>query len=416
MKKSVLCLLCAQLSFLAPAANLTEAGPLAEVIAEIDEIGKLLASKQVPVETESLKTETINALIKSIDPGAAILTAPEVQRIREEELGVLSGVGLQLRIKDDLPEVIEVMDGGPAALSGLAEGDLIEYIGDKSARGMKLEEVVNLLRGPKGEAVELKIRGADEASPSRAVSVVRDIVKMPEPGIMEEWPQGIGYIKLKGVYESSGEQVASRLELWADKKYCGCILDLRDSRGGDLDSVVRVAELFARSGEELFSVHNGADEPPMDYRAIEGKQMTMPLMVLINKGTSGAAETLAATLKNRRGILLIGTPSNGDDRIREGVPLADGRVLYIATKRVHLAERPSYRDTGVEPDVLVAETVSTEPIDKQGAGTEEMDPFSMLSEDEKAARALIARVEADPALRRAADILLGVRALGVQVK
>jgi C-terminal processing protease CtpA/Prc len=134
---------------------------------------------------------------------------------------------------------------------------------------------------------------------------------------------------------------------------------------------------------------------------------------LINQNTCGAAEALAAALGTCQGSLIIGTPSRGDDRIREFIQLADGRTVHLATRRIEIKNGVSYYGTGISPHVSVLLTNET-PADGEAAGNGNHDPFVNLSEQEKLNRALLRRTQNDAVLQKAADILLGLKALNIK--
>ncbi len=392
-----------------------DGGVLKDVVREIVEIGNILEQKGVRPDPELLRTSLIRALIESVDPLGALLTVREAEMIREEEDGVFHGIGVRVQMKDGLPVVIGLTEDSPAAGSGLLEGDVIEQIDGRDTAEMTLEETIDQLRGNKGEEVKLSVRGAGETNEPRTVSIVRDVVRMPVTGMMEEWPQLIGYIKVDGLYKDSGERIMTQMGAWEDDEYIGVILDLRDSGGSALGSAAMIAGLFAAPGEKLFSVAGGCGADDIVYTIEDGTPLSMPLMLLVNCDTRGASETLAAVLKGRKGVVLIGSNTTGDDRIREAIPLPDGNVLYVATKTVVPNGRPSYGGSGVLSDIAVVDS-GVLSYSKSAENKDSAAVLSGMTENERVARALMERIGADEALSRAADILLGIKALGMQVK
>ncbi|MDP2991669.1 MAG: S41 family peptidase, partial [Kiritimatiellota bacterium] len=195
----------------------------------------------------------------------------------------------------------------------------------------------------------------------------------------------------------------------------GVILDIRGANGMDLASVVEIGSLFAHAGDTLFILRDGHNTAVAAYQAKAGQPMDKPVMVLIDQDTSGAAEVLAGLLSVCKGAMLIGTPTRGDDRVRNVIPLANDHVLYIATQRIELGKGPAYYQKGVLPHVHVAQT--NEPAGRASEfAAEEPDIFAGISEQERQDRALIKRVDGDVILRRAVDILLGLKALDFKVR
>ena len=425
----------------APAAKTAPAAQPAAVRAmmqSIAEIGAILEDRHVVYEPETLQSNVLNAVIEAIDPeGGAILTREQALRRQDEEKGAFYGIGCKLRIKDKWPRIMEVTSNGPAAKAGLGATNLIVKIGDQSTEGMSLETAVRLLRGGKDEALELAIRDDEKTEAPRVVKLTRSAIQMPVTGTMETWPQGIGYLKINGLYTNSGAVIVEQLDAWRGTNYSGAILDMRGADGMDLESVVEIGSLFTRAGETLFILRDGHNAAVTAYQAKAGQPMDKPVMVLIDQDTAGAAEVLAGLLSACKGAMLIGTPTRGDDRIRSIIPLANDRVLYIATQRIELSKGPAYYQKGVAPLVFVAQTNepavspgrsalaraepsggawSAEPGRESSFIGEEPDIFSGISEQERQDRALIKRVDGDVILRRAVDILLGLKALAFKVR
>lgn len=176
-----------------------------------------------------------------------------------------------------------------------------------------------------------------------------------------------------------------------------------------LDAVAEIAGLFVPSARTLFTVKDGFDKTLKTYAARDGKPLDRPVMILVDRDTRGAAELLTAILQDCRGVMIIGTPTRGDDRLREPLAVGPDKVLYIAVKRIEVG-KDSYHGHGVKPDISVSPSGDSV---KAKTMTAENDNglFSGLSEQAKQDHALIARIGDDLTLRRATDILLGLKAL-----
>lgn len=405
-----------------------------EMMNGVAEIGAILEERHVVYATETLKSNVLDAVIEAIDPeGGAILTKEQAAQRQDEEKGLFYGIGCKFRIKDKWLQITEVASNSSAATAGLCATNLIVKIGDRSTEGMPMDAAVQLLRGGKGEVLELTIRADEKTSETRVVKLTRSAIQTPVTGTTETWPQGIGYLKINGLYTNSGAVIVEQLNTWRGTNCFGAILDIRGADGIDLESVVEIGSLFAHAGDTLFILRDGRNTAVAAYQAKAGQAMDKPIMVLIDHNTSGAAEVLAGLLSACKGIMLIGTPTCGDDRLREVIPLSNDRVLYIATRRIELSKGPAYYQKGVTPHVRVAPTNTpaispgrsasdfgelsrvAEPGRENEFADEEPDIFAGISEQERQDRALIKRVGGDVILRRAVDILLGLKALDFKV-
>lgn len=224
------------------------------------------------------------------------------------------------------------------------------------------------------------------------------------PGVesVEEWAGGILYLKLGGVSSGAAREIAGRVQGWTNDRACGVILDVRGAAGESFAAAEEIAGLFVEPGAVLYAVKD-ARGTPAETRAARGEGCARgwPLLVLTDGETRDASELLAAVLRGRRGVLLLGARTFGDDSRREKLGLANGEALYIATGHVEVGDR-RYRAEGVRPDIAV-------PAPEPGAaGAAAGEPASGGA---VGATNLEARVSGDALLRRSADILLGLKAV-----
>lgn len=397
-------------------APATQSNVVSETIRGVSEIGAILEDQRLVYETETMKSNVLDAVVAAIDPeGGAILTREQALQRQDEEKGLFYGIGCKFRIKDKWPQIIEVSSNSPAAAAGLSATNLIVKIGDHSTEGLPIDAAAQLLRGGKGEALELTIRAGEKTAETRVVKLTRSAIQIPITGTTETWPQGIGYLKVNGLYTNSGVVIVDQLNAWRGTNCFGAILDIRGADGMDLESVAEIGSLFAHAGDTLFNLRDGHNTVVAAYKAKAGQPMDKPVVVLIDHDTSGAAEALAGLLSGCKGAMLIGTPTRGDDRVRNIIPLSNDRVLYIATQRIELSKGLAYYRKGVLPQVRVAST-NTVAVSENDFTDEEPDIFSGIAEQERQDRALIKRVDGDVILRRAVDILLGLKALDFKVR
>lgn len=229
--------------------------------------------------------------------------------------------------------------------------------------------------------------------------------KAPPVEALELWPEGLSYVKVRGFFRGSGAEV--ELHLRALQSRSGIILDLRGANGTDFASVVALASAYHRPGDRLFEIHGFGRTSSVTHSAVDAAERRAPLLLLTDRHTTQAAELLAALCRGMPGVMLIGTPTGGDARVREVLQTPDGRLLYVATAEIVMEDGKTYAGRGVEPDIRVSPSILPEKSLSS--------PFQQgrtLSEKSLRDRDLMMRVAGDPVLRRATDILLGLQALG----
>ncbi|MGQ9660762.1 MAG: S41 family peptidase [Kiritimatiellia bacterium] len=266
--------------------------------------------------------------------------------------------------------------------------------------------------------VEAALAGAVKAiDPGARITTTGEVTRLSNVSEMllkrEEWAEGIGYLKLAGLFEPGKKQVMDCLRSWVTQKRRGIILDLRGAGGDDLNFVDQMAGFFVASRTNLYEVTDSAgrifethfsidDESSPAYRPI--------LIILVDGSTTGASELFAAALQKAGGVLLIGRETAGDNAIRKTIPIFGSRVLEIATHRVVLCNDGPYgKGRGVTPDIAVAGTSRREPVTERSIERYDRKPSEKAKRDLR----IMQRVADDPVLGRAADILLALAALEV---
>ena len=259
-------------------------------------------------------------------------------------------------------------------------------------------------------AVEAILKTVDEGArilkpgqvPEGAVTNQLDIT-------VEEWAEGIAYLKAPGLHAGTGTQVATRLQQWATAGRHGLILDIRGAAGSDLQAVVDIAGALAPTNTPLFEIRDGQGHAETHRTTPDGSgPIAVPVMLLIDQGTSSASELLAASVRNLGRVMIIGRPTSGDNKLRELLPLSNSNSLYVATRWLVAARGDDYAAVGVKPDITVADS---EAHQSPPAAPEPHRDDRPLSEKAQRDRTLMRRVAEDATLARATDILLGLRAL-----
>lgn len=315
-----------------------------------------------------------------------------------QRISLLAGTGCILILQ------ILLLAAGALRAAAVTERDIyrvfrergIPFDGDVARKSA----VEGMLKAADGRARILSIEDAEKLGKGKTIEKA------------EEWPEGICYLKLDGLFEGGGSKVVSRLQTWVDTGRSGLIIDIRGSGGENLASVDEIVSTFVVENTVLYTVRDGNGRILETHSTREGTVSLagIPLIVAIDGKTRDASEVLAAAMKGRDGVMLIGSRTSGDTGLRELIPLSDNELMHIATRWVVLPEGPEYKSVGVEPDIVV----SDEKDDRSASiSPAERDNGKPLSDRKKLIRELMQRVDGDAVLGRAADILLGLKALGV---
>ena len=390
-----------------------EPGPVFsnDVVQAVKDVVVVLQKHGLPFDARKACNAAIDAVIQVADPQGRLMSDADIRRMAEEDKGICYEAGIRVSLTNKTFVISEVREGSAAEKADLRVGEILQEIDKGNIEGLRLSEVQELLRGQADQAVSVKVQ--DTNGVAREIEVKLDPVEAGAVGIAEELPANLCYLKLNGIYGRSGKDIVSLLRGWAETGRAGVVIDLRGAGGADAQSVADTAGLFAESGSLLFAFRDAQDQDLGVYRSNSSLLLNIPAMVLIDEETRGAAEVLAAALAgSTRGVMLIGSVSSGDPLVREVQELPDGSHLYLATRKLVVADGKSYNGSeGVKPDLVVAPAAAP---DNEYEPEPPVDPVRELSSEEKEDRLLRDRVRGDETLRRAVDVLLGLKALNIR--
>ena len=252
-----------------------------------------------------------------------------------------------------------VLPGGPADKAGLQDTDIIEAIEAKSTREMSLAQIRSLLLGEPGSNLNLSVVRARRSEPQKVV-VTRDIVTVPavKEKILDD---GIVQIRVDALTKGKSAEIANKIKAVQKSGAKKLILDLRDCADGEESEGIATANLFMNHGTITYL--QGQKYPREAFNADPGKDVTtMPLVVLVNKGTAGPAEIVAAAvLENARGDV-VGDKTFGDGSVQKLIELPDGSALILSVAKYYSPQGKAIQDAAVTPNVLVADVADDGPV------------------------------------------------------
>jgi carboxyl-terminal processing protease len=263
-----------------------------------------------------------------------------------------AGIGAVVSKRFGYADVVSVMPGSPADKAGIEDTDIFESIEGQSTRDMSLPEIRDALAGAPGSTVNLSVVRARKAEPQK-MAITRDVVTIP-PVSDKMLADGIGYIKVDALNKGKAQEIATKiksLEKSGAKKF---ILDLRNTSEGEESEGVATANLFLNHGTITYL--QGQKFPREAFNADPSKAITsLPVAVLVNKGTAGAAEVVAAAiLENARGDV-VGDKTFGDGSVQKTIDLPDGGALILSVAKYYSPSGKAIEDTAVTPNVVVAD-------------------------------------------------------------
>ncbi len=263
------------------------------------------------------------------------------------------GIGAVLRkVKPGDPLVIwRVFAGSPAERAGLRGGDIIQAVDGQDVSSLSIQTVVDLIRGPAGQPVQLTIRPAGQKG-VRTVTIIRAEIQPPSVEYRLLSDQ-IGYVQLSSFPENAADQFRQALDALDRQGARAWIIDVRDNGGGVLDAVTRVLSMFLPRDILLFYLYDASGKRT-DYRA-DGSQRPHipPVVVLTNDGTGSGGEIFAASLQENGIARVVGTRTAGCVGTGQLFSLPGGAGLQVGVARLLTGKGRVLNQLGVTPDVPV---------------------------------------------------------------
>lgn len=320
----------------------------------------------------------MNAFARQIDPHTNYLSPRNTEQFNTEMSLSLEGIGAVLQMEDDYILINSMVPGGPAAKSkAITVGDRIVGV-SKTAKSMvdvigwRLDDVVSLIKGPKGSKVRLEILPAGKGGKTRMVTLTRDRIHLEDRAvkmtIMTVGKERVGALDIPGFYVGLTDDVKVQLQNMAKQNVKSVIIDLRANGGGALTEAVALSGLFIPNGpvvqvrDNNGKVHEEVDTDGVTY--YKG-----PLVLLVDRFSASASEIFAAAMQDYGRALIVGEPTFGKGTVQQYRSLNRiydqilrpewpelGSVQYTIQKFYRINGGSTQRK-GVTPDILMPTSV-----------------------------------------------------------
>ena len=326
------------------------------------------------VDDKKLITDAISGMLSGLDPHSAYLDEEAFTELRVGTSGEFGGLGIEVGMENGFVKVIAPIDDTPAKKAGLKSGDLIIRLGDKSVKGLTLNDAVKIMRGKAGEPIDLLITREGKSKPFK-ITIVRAVIKVKsvKKRILEK---GYGYLRISSFQSKTTDNTRTAIEdLLKENKSAlkGLVLDLRDNPGGVLNGAVGVSDVFLSKGNIVYT-EGRVDDALMRYNATPDDLLEgAPLVVLVNQGSASASEIVAGALQDHKRALIIGKKTFGKGSVQTVLPLDEKTGVKLTTARYFTPLGRSIQAKGIEPDILVEEL---EFKKKNGKDEDDISPLS----------------------------------------
>jgi carboxyl-terminal processing protease len=317
-----------------------------------DDVVNLISNNYVEkVDMDKVMGGAMHGLADSLDPDSAFLSPAQVRQVESNAALPAGDVGIDLTRQYYL-RVIATRDGSPAARAGIRTGDYVRIIGDTPTREMSVFEGMRLLRGAPGSKVKLTIIRGSTTDPHE-LELTREAPPATEVSTRMAAP-GIGYVRIAAIGPRTADQARKEIADLTKSGASKLVVDVRRTSGGSLDGGIALARLFVSSGALAVKETRGAEHETITASSGDGS-VTVPVSVLIDTGTSGAAELFASALVGNKRADLVGEHTIGRAALQQLVKLPDGSGLWLTTTKFLTPGGAPLHEKGLEPTVAVDE-------------------------------------------------------------
>jgi carboxyl-terminal processing protease len=318
-----------------------------------DDVVSMISNYYVEqADMDKVMRGAMHGLADSLDPDSAYLTPDEVKQVESNAALPPAGVGLELTRQYYL-RVIAARDSSPAAKAGLRTGDYIRAINDKPTREMSVWEGMRALRGANGSKVSVTVIRGNAADP-HVVELTRESEPPSQVSGRIAAP-GVGYVRIAAIGPATAGQVKSQVADLTKNGASKLIVDVRRVSNGAIDDGLAIARLFVGKGTLAMRETKGAARETIAAGSGDGS-ISVPATVLIDTGTSGAAEVFASALAGNQRADLIGEHTIGRAATQKLVRLPDGAGLWLSNTRYLTPAGTPLHEKGLEPTVAVDES------------------------------------------------------------
>jgi carboxyl-terminal processing protease len=304
----------------------------------------------------------LHGLVESLDADSSYLTADAYKAYKAHKSAAKGETGATVSKRFGYADVVAVLPGSPAEKAGIEATDIFESIEGQSTRDMSLPEIRSALAGAPGSSVNVSVVRARRAEPQK-MTITRELVSIP-PVSDKMLEDGIGYVKVDALTKGKAQEIAGKIKSLEKSGAKKLVLDLRNTAEGEESEGVATANLFLNHGTITYL--QGQKFPREAFNADPAKAVTsLPVAVLVNKGTAGAAEIVAAAiLENARGDV-VGEKTFGEGSVPKIFDLPDGGALILSVAKYYSPSGKALQETAVTPNVLVADDTDNAISDEE---------------------------------------------------
>lgn len=287
-------------------------------------------------QPEKLIQSAIEGMLADLDPYTTYIPEEDMDDFTFMTTGEYGGIGAFIRKAGKYAIITEPYEHFPAQLAGLKAGDTILAINGETTRDKEVAKISDLLKGTPNTSLKVLLKRPGVSEPIEK-TLVRKKISIANVPYAEMIAEDIGYIRLTGFTKDAGKEAGEALVALKKKGAAAVILDLRSNPGGLLVESVNVSNLFIPKNQEVVSTRGKVKQWDNVYKtSAEPIDTTIPLVVLINRGSASAAEIVAGALQDLDRAVVIGQRTFGKGLVQTTRPVSYNAQLKVTTAKYYI--------------------------------------------------------------------------------
>ncbi|MEE1491729.1 MAG: S41 family peptidase [Massilioclostridium sp.] len=350
-------------------SNLTQRDEIYQKMDEIDKYVRTNYLNQNEVDDQALQDSIATGYLAGLgDKYAAYYTADSLKQKELDSKGVMVGIGVTASEDESgYIKIISTYTDSPAEAAGILPQDLIVSVDGEDVKSIGYLKAMEKVKGEAGTTVKLVVRRGGQDS---EMEVSRKQMEIPTVEYRMEGQNG--YIKISSFKEATIDQFNKAIDELTAQGAQGLIFDLRENRGGTLDSVSKMLDKLLPEGVIATKVKaDGTSEVLAESDAVE---INLPMVTIGNKNTASAAELFICALRDYDKAKLVGTTTYGKGVMQELHTLKDGSAINLTTGYFNPPKSENFNNKGITPDFEVKLTEDQQKLFDERALELENDP------------------------------------------
>ena len=289
------------------------------------------------IDYEQINQVGINYMLQKLDPYTTFFAESEEDALKMMTTGTYGGIGAIISRQGANILIAEPYEGMPAQRHDIRAGDIIVEVDGKSTKGLQTGDVSQMLRGPQGTEVELRLQRPGEKKTFRK-KIIREVIQINPVEYYGMLTDTIGYIALRDFTDKAYNEVRDAvIDLTKNHNMRKLIIDLRSNGGGLVSEAVNIAGLFVPRHTHIVSTKGLQPQSHQEYvTSNEPLLPDLPLMVLINSASASASEILAGALQDLDRAIVVGERSYGKGLVQSLRPLPHNTYLKVTTAKYYI--------------------------------------------------------------------------------